>query len=111
MSACPQLNIGIVAYGVTPGLAMVRVPNERGRWVLTDRCVVEAACGHCGAIVGEPCYRLICNDKRYSVGTHYGRRYAAKRATGRGHRKPSECPPPKLHITAEDMSAAAREPE
>jgi hypothetical protein len=107
MSTCPQLNIGIVAYGVTPGLVMVRVPNERGRWVLTDRSVVETPCKHCGAIAGEPCFKMVCNQKRYSVGTHYCRRGAA--AVGRGHRLRHECPP-KLHISAEDMAAAASEP-
>jgi len=38
------MHIGLVAYGIDgphPSLVFVRVPTERGRWVLTDRCVVE----------------------------------------------------------------------
>lgn len=34
------MQIGLIAYGIdgpNPSLVFVRVPTERGRWVLTDR--------------------------------------------------------------------------
>ena len=41
-----SLNIGVIAYGVDPSMVFVRVPNERGRWMLVDRSVVEVDCPH-----------------------------------------------------------------
>jgi hypothetical protein len=54
----------------------VRVPNEPGRWLLTDKCVALVPCEVCGAIAGEPC---INRHKRYTIGTHFARRYAMNR--------------------------------
>lgn len=63
-----------------PNRVFVRVPNERGRWMLVHRCVVLAPCDVCGAAIGEP-----CRDKtphhvnlKYTVGHHYGRWTSAK---------------------------------
>lgn len=50
----------------------VVVPDERGRYVRTDRSVVFAKCGWCGAIPGEPCKNKA--NGRYSAGTHVDRR-------------------------------------
>ena len=64
--------ISLVAFEArNPSKAFVRVPNESGRWVYTDRCVVEVHCPTCGAVIGEP-----CNNGRgkYTAGTHYTRR-------------------------------------
>lgn len=62
-----------------PGKVFVKVPNERGRWMLTERCVVEVACGMCGAGVGEPCFTKETGiHRRYIVGTHHVRRLAWK---------------------------------
>lgn len=47
------LTIGLTAYTVNPTMVFVRVPTERGRYVLTDRCVVEVDCPVCGAVTGE----------------------------------------------------------
>lgn len=54
-----------------PARAFVRVPNEPGRWVYTDRCVVEVPCPHCEAAIGEPCHN---GTGKYWAGTHYRRR-------------------------------------
>lgn len=46
--------ISLISYACTPAKVFVRIPNERGRWTLTDRCVVEVACPTCGAVMGSP---------------------------------------------------------
>lgn len=105
-----ELRIGLVAYGVTPELVMVKVPNERGRWMLTHWCVVMIACRLCGAVVGEPCH----NGKggallRYSVGTHAWRRTdAAEKFGWAGHRRQQ---PHKLRLNEEDISLPHTDPE
>lgn len=103
-----SLNIGLVAYGVTPGLVMVRVPTERGRWVLTERCVVEVDCRCCGAVAGEPCRRNWHEQKRrpstpikHGSGTHAVRRDDGKRKYGHAGRLPQH----KLRIGADDLAA------
>ena len=108
--SCPQLSIGLVAYGLTPGRVLVRVPNERGRWVLTDRSVAEVPCPLCQAVTGEPCHngkagRLL----RYSQGTHVKRRDLAQRQLGRGY--PARLGAHKLRATPEELAAPAREPD
>jgi hypothetical protein len=104
-----SLSIGLVAYGVNPAMVFVRVPNERGRYVLTDRCVVEVACPHCDAMIGEPCRRSgsFGRPVGYGVGTHWKRRDAWQMVK---HRHPwRESPKPR--IAAEDFAAAQGEPE
>lgn len=97
-----QMSIGLIAYGMDghdPSKVLVRLPTERGRWVLTDRCVVEVPCSCCGAVVGEPCRRGRHNVG-HGAGTHAVRRYdwkvRSKAARGR-------TPVPKLRVRAEDM--------
>jgi len=68
--------VDLVAYSLVPGKVFVKVPNERGRYMLTHECVVHGPCKHCGAIVGEPCYRIIDDVKKYCVGVHYVRDWA-----------------------------------
>ena len=119
MTACPptrSLNVGMVAYGLTPELAMVRVPSERGRWMLVHWCVVAVDCTLCGAISGEPCrsnhYQLKRQSARFptvavrhGIGTHAVRRTDAMRMYGsyRGfHRLPAH----KIRITADELQAA-----
>lgn len=113
------LNIGLVAYGVDRSMVMVRVPNERGRWLATDRCVVEVDCAHCGAVTGEPCRKWLGStyyrrhgierptmdpsDIRYGVGVHCVRKYDAKRKHG-GSRYTERLPPHKLRITASELA-------
>lgn len=104
-------SIGLVAYGLDgpdPSLVFVRVPTERGRWVLTDRCVVEVACYVCGANVGEPCRRGRGQGAflKHGAGTHCRRRedwQAIKR--DRDWRTT-----PKLRARAEDFIEARGEP-
>jgi hypothetical protein len=108
VSACPQLNIGLMAYGVTPQHVMVKVPNERGRWVLTDRCVVEVACPTCGSIVGEPCANRRHLRTLYWSGTHCTRRAEYQRKYG--WRRRPDVPPHKLRVTAEDLAETQAPP-
>lgn len=121
-----SLNIGVIAYGIDPSMVMVRVPNERGRWLLTDRCVVEVDCPLCGAVAGEPCRRWLNTwrranvmDKRepppaeclrYGVGVHVVRKEAAQQKFGGGHWA-SRQPPHKLRLSAHDLAELQREPE
>lgn len=37
--------------------AIVPIPSEPGRYMRTHPCVLEVACPHCGAPLGEPCRR------------------------------------------------------
>lgn len=106
-----SLNIGIVAYGLDPSKVFVRVPNEKGRWMMVDRCVVEVDCPYCRAVAGEPCRartgNQLCGEVshdpiRYHVGVHVARREAWQTKTGlRFPAKRAE--PYKIHIRAEEM--------
>lgn len=109
MSDGGMFTIGLVAYGIdgpNPNLVFVRVPTERGRWVLTDRCVVEVPCSRCGAIVGEPCrrnwgFRFRTKALSHGAGTHADRRTAWQliKHTKLWHTTP------KLRLRAEDYTA------
>lgn len=69
--------ISLIAYeSKYPGKVFVAVPNERGRYVLTDRCVIEVDCPHCKAASGEPCHS---RHGHYWTGTHVDRRYQWQR--------------------------------
>ncbi len=98
-----QMSIGLVAYGMDghdPSKVLVRVPTERGRWVLTDRCVVEVTCPYCKAVVGEPC-RSGRQLNSHGAGTHAIRRTEWKhlnRATFKGGK-----PVPKLRVRPDDL--------
>lgn len=92
--------VGIHAYECLPGLVFVRVPNERGRYMLVERCVAEVDCGLCGAVTGEPCHNGK-RDRRYHIGTHAVRRTAWK---VRGAY--SRLPKPKIRIAADDYLGA-----
>lgn len=108
-----HLTIGLVAYAVDPAMVMVRVPNERGRWMLVDRSVVEVGCPHCGAITGEPCRAVrsgwrsdgkLHDPIRYHVGVHVARKQAWSDATGL--RFPARrAGPHKLRIRADELAA------
>lgn len=77
MAICPQITL--VAYELIPNSKVfVKVPDERGRWMLTDVCVVKVPCEKCGSCVGEPCKSNGGTEDGYSTGTHYVRRQAAK---------------------------------
>lgn len=57
-----------------PNQVFVRVPNEPGRWILAERCVVEIPCPKCHAAIGEPCFNE--RSGKYWVNTHWRRRSA-----------------------------------
>lgn len=110
-----SLNIGVIAYGVDPSMVFVRVPNERGRWMLVDRSVVEVDCPHCKAVAGEPCRRAWPEWRRietpppapeairYHVAVHVKRKQAWAEQTG--HRFPGRrAAPHKLRITAAELA-------
>lgn len=74
MSVTPR--IALVAYEARQSdFIFVSVPDERGRYVRTDKSVAFMCCGVCNAIVGEPCK----GRNGYHGGTHVGRRAAARR--------------------------------
>jgi hypothetical protein len=78
-------SIKLVAYeDRQAGFVFVAVPDERGRYMRTDKSVPTTPCSLCGAIAGEPCFRLIDGAKSYSASTHAVRRLDAK--TRRYHR-------------------------
>lgn len=109
-----SLNIGVVAYGIDRTMVFVRVPNERGRWMLVDRSVAEVDCPHCKAVAGEPCRRAwpewgrvsrpapSPEEIRYHVAVHVSRK--REWAKARGHRHPSrDAPPHKIRLRPEDI--------
>jgi|SRR5690348_10898066 len=102
------MQIGLVAYGLdgpNPSLVFVRVPTERGRWMLTHRCVVEVACDLCGAIVGEPCRSQVGGPGRamkHGTMTHVRRRDAWQTAK----RGKADRGIPKVRLSADDLSDA-----
>lgn len=104
-----QFVIGLVAYGVDgpdPSLVLVRVPSERGRWVMTDRCVVEFPCPHCNAVVGEPCRRGNGNNRlKHGAGTHWKRRDLWQRERFNKRRSAQ----PKLRVPAANVAEARSE--
>jgi hypothetical protein len=97
-----SLQIGVHAYECLPGLVFVRVPNERGRYMLVDRCVAEVDCPHCHSIAGEPCHKTRFGGNRvYCVGTHAWRRSAWQDIKhGRSKDKP------KVRLASEDVAGA-----
>ncbi|NKF21531.1 zinc finger domain-containing protein [Solimonas marina] len=103
-----SLQIGLIAYQATPNLVFVRIPNEKGRWMLTDRCVAEVDCSYCGSVAGEPCKNRGSywdgSPLRYRAGTHSARRDGARKKLGWGYR--SAGAKPKLRLRPEDIEAA-----
>jgi hypothetical protein len=97
------LNIGLTAYYVTGGLVFVKVPSERGRYMLTDMSVIAVECPHCGALIGEPCRRGMWRNKQlwvstihrhenqkpnsHGIGVHCIRKTEARRVHGCGWQK------------------------
>lgn len=69
MSVTPS--ISLVAYEARDGRVFVKVPNERGRYMLVDRCVIEVDCPQCKSARGEPCKGAVAD---YAVDTHVVRR-------------------------------------
>jgi len=73
MSVAPSIRL--VAFEDRQAqFVFVAVPNERGRYLRTDRSVVLVGCTLCKAIKGEPCRN---RDWHYNAGTHAWRRSSA----------------------------------
>lgn len=89
MSRLPQIALVAWEDRINAGKVFVRVPNEHGRYVRTDMCVVQVECEMCKAAIGEPCHNRK-RDKRYWAGTHSVRRQAADRRRRSGLPVPSE---------------------
>lgn len=76
--------ISLVAYADrNPAFIFVAVPNQRGRYLRTDPCVIRVPCEVCGAAVGEPCHNG-GEIRVYHVNTHYVRRKLADQRRRRG---------------------------
>lgn len=73
---CPYPTIRFVAYEERSpwGRIFVPDPSLRGRYILTDRSVAQAACSQCKSIPGEPCQ----GSQGYHAVTHTARRAAAR---------------------------------
>lgn len=111
-----DLKIGLTAHLVVGNLAFVKVPSERGRYMLTDLCVVTVPCPVCEAIVGEPCRgfyglkyweQLMPGEKplAHGVTVHYRRKQDAEKKHGRGYAKRIAAHY-RLHVAAGDIEAA-----
>jgi hypothetical protein len=111
-----SLNIGLTAYHVVGNLAFVKVPSERGRYMLTDLCVTVVPCPTCNAVVGEPCrryYGLRYWDRHFpeekplahGVAVHVPRKLAAAKKYGRGYAR-RLATQFKVRLAAEDVVAA-----
>lgn len=104
-----SLTISLVAYHAVGNLVFVKVPSERGRWMLTDMCVIVVECGQCGAGVGEPCRSSWSapmrqfNPTSHSTTTHVSRRYDADHKMGRGWKRRMVH---RLRIAPADIEAA-----
>lgn len=114
-----DLTIGLVAHWVIGNLCFVKVPSERGRYMLTDICVIGVPCPVCEAIVGEPCrkyYGLRYWDERFpekkpqahGVTVHCERRSAAREKFGRNYTH-TLAQRYHVHIPASDLAAASGE--
>lgn len=72
--------ISLVAFEDRPNKSIfVSVPNERGRYMRTDRSVAQVACPHCYAVQGEPCR----SRHGYHAEAHVARREQARASYGR----------------------------
>ena len=79
MSVTPR--ISLVAYEARdPAFIFVAIPDQRGRYVRTDRSVAFVDCMECGAVVGEPCQGR--SGDGYGGATHVWRRVAARKFWG-----------------------------
>lgn len=114
-----SLKIGLTAHLVVGNLVFVKVPSERGRYMLTDMCVLVVPCPVCGAIVGEPCRRfyglkywdrLMPGEKpmAHGVTVHYRRKQDAKNKHSHAYvRRVAEHY--RVRVSAGDIEAALRD--
>lgn len=95
----------------------VAVPNERGRYIRTHKCVAFVACPACNSIPGQPC--ISPNSGRYWAGTHGDRNTAYARQIGWGNARSLDIvdvldganEPPPIERDYLDMGAAPWPPK
>lgn len=80
MSIAPKVHV-VAFEDRTGGFIFVGVPDQRGRYLRTDKSVALVACPMCRALQGEPC-RAGSKHDGYSATTHAVRRTAAARFRG-----------------------------
>ena len=61
-----------------PNFIFVKVPNEKGRYLRTDKSVLLVPCKFCGALKMEPCRRSKETPYSYVGTTHFSRRNLAR---------------------------------
>lgn len=77
--------ISLVGYEARePHFIFVAIPDERNRYLKTDRSVAVAACSLCKVPIGVPCLGAF---KNYQGSTHVARRVAAR---SQGPRRPDD---------------------
>lgn len=93
--------ISLVAYeDRNPAFLFVAVPNLRGRYVRTDKCVAFVGCPVCHSTVGEPC--KAAGGDGYGGTTHFKRRLAARSFWGHQAHDVIEQAPAVQHLPSED---------
>jgi len=65
--------IHLVAFDDLDGKIFVGIPNEPGRYLRTEHCVIERNCPVCESGVGEPCSNF--NTQRFR--THKIKKYCS----------------------------------
>jgi hypothetical protein len=75
MSVTPRIQLVAFEERGPQHFIFVAVPDERNRYVRTDRCVALVACPHCKVPAGVPCLGAW---NKYQGQTHHLRRSAAK---------------------------------
>lgn len=110
------LSIGLTAYHAVGNLVFVKVPSERGRYMLTDMCVIVVDCPLCEAVMGEPCrggkFGMRFGQRvhglpptSHGVNVHCCRKEAADKKLGRGWKR-RVAEKYKLRLAAGDVVAA-----
>lgn len=102
---CQSPQVKLVAYeSADPNFVFVGVPNEKGRYIRAERCVVEVCCPICMAAIGEPC---ISGFGNYWVATHWRRQKDA--AEIRAERRRIAMETPSVRIRVSDLSEGSGE--
>ena len=79
MSVTPRITLVAFEHRNT-GFIFVASPDQRGRYLRTDKSVALVGCPQCGALVGEPCKGA--TGDRWSSTTHHVRRFRARSVFG-----------------------------
>ena len=99
---CQSPQVKLIAYeSANPDFVFVAVPNEKGRWIRAERCVVEVCCPVCNAAIGEPC---ISGFGNYWVSTHWRRRQDASALKREMRRLRIEAPSMHLRVATQPES-------